>query len=159
MLMLGSSGNHANPVVIFKGGFQFFGKQLGGSIDVQLCHSAQSKIGVGSMQVSPTFQAGNDVACSSGFSANEGNMFGKQIHNFEVVLVVRLTGKPSFGLVRLNVTKENLAWTIGMPNRGFTSIGRARGPNLTIITEQQGCEADGDVLLDAGFVGGKNGFG
>jgi hypothetical protein len=85
-------------------------------------------------------------------------MFGKQIHNFDVVLVVRLAGKPSFGRVRLNVTKENLAWTIGMPNRGFTSIGRARGPNLTINTERQGYEADGDVLPDAGFVGGKNGF-
>ena len=86
-------------------------------------------------------------------------MFGKQMHNFEVVLVVRLAGKPRFGRVRLNVTKENLAWTIGMPNREFTSIGRARGPNLTINTEQRGCEADGDVLPDAGFVGGKNGFG
>jgi hypothetical protein len=111
------------------------------------------------MQVSLSLQAGNDFACSSGCSANEGNMFGKQIHNFEVVLVVRLTAKPSFGRVRLNVTKENLAWTIGMPNRGFTSIGRARGPNLTINTERRGCEADGDVLPDAGFVGGKNGFG
>ena len=87
MLMLGSSRNHANPVVIFK-------KQLGGSINVQLCHSAQSKIGAGSMQVSPSLQAGNDVACSSAFSANESDIFGNQIHNFEVVLVVRLTGKP-----------------------------------------------------------------
>jgi len=70
--------------------------------------------------------------------------------------VIRLFGETSSGRVGLDITKENLAGTSSMTNRGFTAIGRARSPNLAVDEKGQGCEADRDVFLKAGLIGCKN---
>ena len=54
------------------------------------------------MQVCPCLQAGNDCAGGSEFGTDESHVFGKQIHHFEVVLVIRLFVRPVL---------EGLAWT------------------------------------------------
>jgi hypothetical protein len=82
--------------------------------------------------VCPCLQAGDNCAGGSEFSADESHVIGKQIHHFEVVLVIRLLDETSSGRVDLDITKEYLAGTDSMSNRGFTAIGRARSPDLVV---------------------------
>ena len=115
MLVFGRSGKHADPVILLESFFQFVRKQLGGGINIQFRHITQCKLGAGSVQVCPCLQAGDNGTGDSEFGADESHMFGKQIHHFKVVLVIRLFGETSSGRVGLDITKENLAGRVACP--------------------------------------------
>jgi len=67
------------------------------------------------VQVCPCLQAGDDCAGGSEFCTDESHVFGKQIHHFEVVLVIRLFGE---------TVLEGLAWT----SQKRISLGRVACP-------------------------------